>query len=112
MSMFGGRKRKKPQPADIIKDALLHGFWICCKYLIVTDGPCDGLSGLTVYDFDWMMMYFTLPDLTCSLIFQLQLKLTLFENKEAFVLLTTSEVVAINGAMKLRVKVPEKGRAA
>ena len=25
---------------------------------------------------------FTLPDLTCSLIFQLQLKLTLFENKE------------------------------
>ena len=31
-----------------------------------------------------------------------------------FVLLATSEVVAINGAMKLklRVKVPEKGRAA
>ena len=22
----------------------------------MTDGPCDGLSGLTVYDFDWMIM--------------------------------------------------------
>lgn len=43
---------RKPQPAD--KDAVLHGFWICCKYLIVTECPCDGLSGLAVYGFDWM----------------------------------------------------------